>query len=346
MTRSGRPLRFLGTTVVGWTAVRAAILWSGAAIVASDPIGAPMHMPEASAQIAARVVTPSDGDCCRMWPDRREPPAVRWAASLRPEAFRPMPVHYSHDVMALALAGLLNFGEAQATDAPAPTLVAPPIEAPIHLKAPHSATRWSASAWLIARAGRAAGKSFGGGQLGGSQAGARIAYTLDRRHRIAAVLRIATPLSGAGREVAVGAEWQPIARLPVRIVAEERVSLDGGNSGPGIGMIGGIDPTPIALGFRLEAYGQAGVIDRHRPEGFADGAARIAHPVATIGTIKLDLGGGAWGGAQRDAARLDVGPSLGAVVPIARVPVRINLDCGIMYQMHQPDYRRPHLRYV
>jgi hypothetical protein len=324
--RGGRPLRFLGTTLAGWTGVRLMLLWPGAAIVASAPIGVTPHIEQATAQAPTETTMPETVGCCRDRPMPRIAAARGRYWSAGPVIGTPVPHRYSREVMALALAGLTDFGEARATGPRQSVLVAPPLAAPPLLQRARTASRWSASAWLIVRDGHAAGPAFGGDQLGGSQAGARLAYMLDRTHRIAVVARVATPLSDKGREAAIGVEWQPASRIPVRIVAEERLSLGGGKNGPALGVIAGINPAPVALGFRLEAYGQAGVIDRGSTQGFADGAARIARPVVTIGPIKFDVGGGAWGGAQQGAARLDVGPSLGAVVPIGPVPVRINLD--------------------
>ncbi|TPG14191.1 hypothetical protein EAH87_16630 [Sphingomonas koreensis] len=185
-------------------------------------------------------------------------------------------------------------------------------------------SRWSGSAWLVARGGGAGrGAGFGGGQLGGSQAGLRIAYSLKRK--LAAVARLTTPLEGKGRELAIGIDWQP-TRLPLRLIAEQRIVLDGGKGGPAVGLVGGIGPAAIGGGFDLEAYGQAGAIDRHSLEGFADGAARVTRRLATIGRARIDVGGGAWGGAQRGAARLDIGPSAVLALPVGRVPARLMLD--------------------
>ena len=187
-------------------------------------------------------------------------------------------------------------------------------------------SRWSASIWLVVRRGGGSGRGFTGPQLGGSQAGARIAYLLDRRHRLAVAARVASPLGMGQRDAAIGIEWRPMAMLPVRLIAEERLPLDGGRAAPAIGAVGGIGPTPIAAGFRLEAYGQAGMIDRGRPHGFADGAARAARPLATIGGFRLDGGGGVWGGAQQGAARLDIGPTIGVALPAGTLPMRLTLD--------------------
>ncbi|MFH7168785.1 hypothetical protein, partial [Klebsiella pneumoniae] len=85
--------------------------------------------------------------------------------------------------------------------------------------------------------------------------GLRLAYALGSRRKVALVARIATPLKGAGREAALGIEWQP-TRLPIRLVAEQRFALDGGRGGPTVGVIAGYGPADVARGLRLEAYGQ------------------------------------------------------------------------------------------
>ncbi|HVI98136.1 MAG TPA: hypothetical protein VM657_03635 [Sphingomonas sp.] len=172
----------------------------------------------------------------------------------------------------------------------------------------------------------AAGAAFGGSQLGGSQTGLRLAYAIDRTRRLALAGRVATPLHGKGREIAIGVEWQP-THAPVRVVAEQRLALDGGQSGPTLGVVGGIGPASIATGLTIEAYAQAGAILRDGVETFADGAARVAHPIAALGNTRFDLGAGAWGAAQRGVARLDAGPSLSADLPLGdRAHVRLSLD--------------------
>ena len=175
------------------------------------------------------------------------------------------------------------------------------------------------------RDGRGIAPGLGGGQLGGSQAGLRIAYAIGNARRVAVVARIVSPLHGRGREAAIGMEWRP-TRLPIRLAAEYRASLDGGPNGSAIGVIAGTGPAPIAAGFDLETYGQAGLIRRRQTEAYAEGSARLARPLVSLGGARIDLGLGGWGGAQRGARRLDVGPSLGARVPVGRGAIRVSLD--------------------
>jgi len=227
------------------------------------------------------------------------------------------------------LTGPFRSEPAQRREEPLPRIVSPAMDASVFRADPAKRSRWSDDAWLLVRGGTMRGAAFGAGQLGGSQAGVRIAYALGHARRVALVGRLDTALRGQGREAAFGVEWHP-HHLPVRLVAEERVPLDGGKAAPALGAIAGLDPTPIAAGFRLEAYGQAGALDRDGVQGFADGAARATHALAELGPLLADLGAGAWGGAQRGAARLDIGPTLGVAFRFGKLPARLTIDCDIM----------------
>ncbi|MGY2734319.1 hypothetical protein [Sphingomonas sp. UYP23] len=178
---------------------------------------------------------------------------------------------------------------------------------------------------MVVRGGAGLAPGAFGGQLGGSQAGVRLAYALDVERRVALVGRMTSPLTSGLREASLGVEWQP-TKLPLRLVAEQRFALTGGHGGPGVGAIGGIGPIAIAHDVRLEAYAQAGIIRRAATEPYVDGALRVTHPVATLGEIRCDLGAGVWGGAQRGATRLDLGPSLGVALPLGKQSVRLALD--------------------
>jgi hypothetical protein len=165
---------------------------------------------------------------------------------------------------------------------------------------------------------------LGSSQLGGSQLGARLAYAIGTARRVALVGRVAAPFEGAGREAAIGMEWTPM-HLPIRLFAERRIALDAGRGGTGVGVIGGLY-RPLGRDFRIEAYGQAGAIDRDRIEGYVDASARLSRPVATVGPARVDFGIGAWGGAQRGAERVDVGPTIGVSAPLGGQSVRLTLD--------------------
>ena len=99
-----------------------------------------------------------------------------------------------------------------------------------------------------------------------------------------------------------------------------------GRGGPTLLVIGGVGPTPVAAGFTLEAYGEAGAIKRDGVEAFGDGAARMTHKVASVAQAQVDVGAGVWGAGQRGVRRLDVGPTIGAILPIAGVAFKITAD--------------------
>ncbi|RZM08721.1 MAG: hypothetical protein EOP68_11010 [Sphingomonas sp.] len=181
--------------------------------------------------------------------------------------------------------------------------------------------RWQANAWFATR--RGAGTS--GTMLGGDQAGLRVARSLDRRGRLALYARASAPLTGTGRELALGVEWRPW-RAPMRFLAEQRFALDGGKSGPAVAVVGGVTGIDLPFAFELEGYGQAGAVKRARIEPFADGALRITRPVAAMGEARLALGAGAWGAAQREAARVDLGPTAVTTLPVSGQSLRIAID--------------------
>ncbi len=317
MSANGRPIRFLAVVLGGWTAVRIAVLWPSIETPA-DMIDAVVA--SASRRTISTVTAPAVPIAARTGaaPRALMRPAISVTASI-PAAPAPDPRR-----IALATLGLMHFSEAEPVRRAAPA--APIASLPLAPRPMSAISRWSGSGWLVVRGEGSAGSAFGGGQLGGSQVGLRLAYTIDRSHRIAIAGRVSAPLSGKGREAAIGVAWQPTS-APVRIVAEQRVSLDGGDGGPALGVIGGVGPVAVTPDITVEVYAQAGAIARDGIEAFADGAARIARPMADLGETMVDLGVGAWGAAQRDAARLDIGPSLSADVPIGRgAHLRVAVD--------------------
>jgi hypothetical protein len=190
--------------------------------------------------------------------------------------------------------------------------------------APAGASRWSGSAWLFVRHDGGTGLAPGG-TLGGSQAGGRIAYRLnaDARRPLALAARLYVPLERPqGAEVALGLDWQPIARLPVHLLAErrERIGREG-RSDFALTLYGGGERRVLQGRVRVEAYGQGGVVGVERPDLFADGAIRASTPIGPV-----EAGAGAWGGAQPGAARLDIGPQASIRLPIGRTAIRASAE--------------------
>ncbi|WP_231734962.1 hypothetical protein [Sphingomonas sp. CCH9-E2] len=307
----GRPLRFLATVAVGWAAMRVVLLWPEGASL-PEAIEAAMPLRPAAAAPTARAPAPLPPIIA----PRRMPSRVSEARpAIEAPALAPAPPQAS-----FAMLNLVSFGPERASVATSEQL--PRIPAPPAMLAPRATPdRWQASVWLVTRRGA----GVGGAMLGGDQAGLRIAHTLDRRGRLAMYARATTPLAGSGRELALGVEWRPW-RAPMRFLAEQRLALDGGRSGPAVAVVGGFSGVDLPFAFELEGYAQAGAVKRARVEPFADGAVRVTRDVAAAGAARLALGAGAWGAAQRDAARMDIGPTAVTTVPIAGQSLRIALD--------------------
>lgn len=237
---AGRPIRFLVTVMAGWIGVRTVLLW-----------------PERVAQSAAATSAPVS-----LMPNR---PALTLVGSAQAETIA-LPISVAPTIAAirvvhlgrltpLPVASMSRVG--MSVPRPDDVQSAPPMEprgslpTPVGLPDRRPESRWTGSLFAIARPSGSGG-GLGSSQLGGPQIGARIAYSLDAGRRLALVGRVATPLEGRGREAALGVEWR-LPGVPIRLFAEQRVSLDNGRGGPSAGVIAGID-RPLGRGFRLEAY--------------------------------------------------------------------------------------------
>ena len=304
----GAPLRFAAAVVGGWVIGRVAVLWptslaapvpAVAPAMAERSVPAPVASRRPSSPVPAPVPAPLT--IAGTTPVRQLPPHDRTplppSLPIPPEAASP----------------------SYAIDRPPPPPGGPlAIQFPA-TTAPRSAdTRLAIDAWLVARPGGDDDLAFG--QLGASQGGARLTYTLDRR--VALSGRVSAPLRGTGREIGVGVDLKP-TRLPVHVLVEQRIDLDAGAIRPAVVAIAG---GSVALPWRarIDAYAQAGGVRRRG--GFVDAATIVSRPLVTRGRTRFELGGGAWGAAQRGAARLDVGPSVALVTPGAGGTLRLQLD--------------------
>ena len=309
MSGAGRPLRFLVGVLGAWIGMRMAQLWPveevalvATAAAAASPVQAVPHHIAAAAPLPPRLAA---------FPPLR---ARSTRASGRPSAPSALPIIFPSDADPEPPEGI-------------PPEAMPPAGAPAFVAAPlppaaAPGKRLAASLWLIARPGQVTPFAP---QLGGSQTGARITYTIDDARRLSLAARLSTALARRQTEAAVGLDWQP-TRLPVHIVAEQRIGIDRARGGQALAVIAGIGPAPIAGRLRVEGYAQGGAIARDGVEGFVDGAVRVGQPVAAIGPGELELGLAAWGAAQRGASRLDLGPAAALVLPVARRSVRLSLE--------------------
>jgi hypothetical protein len=181
--------------------------------------------------------------------------------------------------------------------------------------------RLQLSAWALLRGRPGPASLATGGTLGGSQAGARLAYTISPM--LAASLRTSSPVGGArGGEVAAGVRLTPFRSIPVSLTAERRQAIGrtgGGRSAFALFVEGGLYQRPIAWGFALDAYAQAGVVGARRRDLFADGGFTLTKPLFG----RYSAGFGMWGGVQPGIYRVDVGPRVSMRV---RSNMRVHLD--------------------
>ncbi len=188
-------------------------------------------------------------------------------------------------------------------------------------------------AWLFLREGDTAATA--GGVLpatyGASQAGAVIAYRLapESKRDPAAYLRASKALAGPGNtEAAVGLRARPLDMVPVNLHGELRVAegTEGTQVRPAIFVTGGVDNKALPAGLTASGYGQAGYVGGDFATAFADGRIDVTRADTLSGNAVLAAGAGAWGGAQRGAARLDIGPTLKLDLGIGTGSARIAAD--------------------
>ena len=193
------------------------------------------------------------------------------------------------------------------------------------------APRWTADAWALWRRDNASPLLSGRPSYGRSQVGAVIRYNLSPSsdHAPQIHLRASSALEGQReREIALGASARPIPGVPVRLAAEARVSDTDRRTEPRAAAyaVSEFPPVNLPAGFTGEAYVQGGYVTGDFATAFVDGQARITRELAEVDDFRLSAGAGAWGGAQDDAQRLDVGPSAGLSFRIGAARGRISAD--------------------
>lgn len=221
-----------------------------------------------------------------------------------------------------------------ASEAP-PYLAAP---APANQTSVDSAQRWSLDAWAFWRQGSDSAPTSQGRVpiYGASQLGAVLQYRLAAQTKrdprlYARAYRALVPRGES--ELALGASARPVAKVPVRIAAEARFTDAAFTNEvrPSAYIVTEIAPIRLPYGARLEVYGQAGWVGGASATAFADGQASLSREVEAVAAVtdnalRLSLGAAAWGGAQDDAQRIDVGPTLRLDLTVGKVPARLSLD--------------------
>lgn len=324
------PIRFLFLVLGGWTLARVfahlpggdSPLVTPAAAETRSLVTSPLPTTLRSAMTLARRAS---GPIRRIAPDPlpdRPPEAKRrFAMSVEMSASSE-----SGPILVQAVAPAMPIAQPRLLDAAQPAFAAPgPTVAPMPAQA---TSRLSGSAWMLARGGNEVAVA-NNGLLGGSQTGARLLYRVndDVSRPLSISARISSPLRRHGVEAAAGVEWQPLAGVPVRILAERRQRIAGeGRSAFALLAHGGVSDRRIAGDFRFDAYAQAGVVGAASRDLFADAGVSLVRPLDPGRSAGLAVGAGAWGGAQPGAARLDIGPRITTSLEAAGRRARLSLD--------------------
>ena len=148
-------------------------------------------------------------------------------------------------------------------------------------------------------------------------------------HRPSAYIRATKALADGGEaDLALGLGARPLARIPVSAQAEMRLTRQGGKTElrPAAFVVTEFAPVQLPHGIRAETYGQAGYVGGSFKTAFADGQVRADKAVTRFDLGALRAGAGIWGGAQKGASRLDIGPTASVEMQLGKVPARIMLD--------------------
>lgn len=211
---------------------------------------------------------------------------------------------------------------------PAPTYA--PIAAAA-MREPNPRSRWAMDAWALWRDDSSTPVAAGTPSYGRSQMGTVMRYRLAPAsdHAPQLYLRGSLALEGAKeREVALGASARPIPVIPVRLAAEARLNDTANGTEPRAAAYAVSEFPPLALPGQVtgEAYVQAGYVTGDFETAFVDGQARLTRELAGSDDFRLAAGAGAWGGAQENAGRLDIGPSAALNFRIGQAQGRVSAD--------------------
>lgn len=342
--RRGQPLWALGSLLLCWIAVRAALIDLPAAPpdtfgeVAREIIGlskAPRVEPVAGA--AAQGLAGPMAQAPAAAPIHSIDLGLRVLTAPEPLPSRPPILDNSqhaagHNLLWMAAMSAIPMLPGVATllagqqAAPARQSLAPSPA----LRLP---SRWSGDAWLVWRPDSRSFASIGPitPVSGGSQAGALLRYDLApaSRNRPAAYIRAVGALTREQeQDLAIGLVARPLSRLPIGAHGELRLSRrEGGTTlRPAAFLSGGIDDAPLAAGLTARGYAQAGYVAGREATAFADGGLIAERPVWRDRDAALAAGAGTWGGAQRGAARLDIGPTASLRFRLGETTARLSAD--------------------
>jgi len=343
--RDARALRFLLLLLGCWTLARVAAHWNPVLPLPQHP-AAPILAAKADDPPWTPVLRVEDGRAVQPAPAERmvRPPRVNMMATAQsapPSRADPAPwgdgLNALRSAMLVRLLPSLPGGASRAAVA-GPTWVKTetlPHAGPPGAGRPYWMKRqlagWSLGGWAYLRSGSGRAPRNGiaaASQLGGSQVGARLAYGFGESGRLRAYGRVTLALAERRqRELAFGLALAPLAHMPVDVAIEQRVAVGSeGRTALAAMVVGGVGDVPLPARFRLEAYGQAGVVGARRRDGFADAAVVVDREAVRTPGSSLHVGALAAGSVQPGAARVDVGPRVTLRLPEVGEGSRVALD--------------------
>lgn len=198
---------------------------------------------------------------------------------------------------------------------------------------PSRADRWAADAWLLVRQGGSGPllASVDPASYGSNQIGAVVRYSLAPSSALQpqAYARASKALVPGGEsEAAAGVSIGLARSFPLRVHGELRVTDRPGGTEvrPAAFVVTGLPRRKVGPMIEAEGYLQAGYVGGDYATGFVDGRAIVEAPVIRSERGQVAIGGGVWGGAQRGAARLDLGPTASATLSTGRTTLRGSVD--------------------
>ena len=198
--------------------------------------------------------------------------------------------------------------------------------------------RWTLDTWAFWRQGSGAVTTSQGRVpiYGANQAGANLQYRIapasghDPRLYVRAYRAL---IDEPETELAAGVSAKPLSKFPVRLAAELRATDNqlGSDFRPAAYAITEIHPIALPVGLSAEVFAGAGYVGGEADTAFVDGLASVTGELASFdlmqkNDVRLSMGAGVWGGAQRNAERIDVGPTMRLDLSLGSIPARVSLD--------------------
>ena len=332
--RRGEPLAALALLLIGWTGARM-VLWQSPFAppfipAAATPVGIAANV---ASQPESKWLPTQDSALKDFARVALHPPAVELAIEMHASgAALPRTPDFRFNTMQPGPSTASQFGQ------PEPGMVrarVPDYDGPSTITNPQSSNgdRWRFDSWFAWRSGGGIPLVASGVRApsyGGTQAGATGRYDLGSgpHHPAVHVRATYAPDRPQQAELAAGAGLRPLVRIPVRVIAEARVTRSEGRTEvrPAAFAVTELAPIGLPLGLMAEGYAQAGWVGGRYSTAFADGQVHLTRAIATVGPARIRLGAGAWGGAQKFAERMDLGPTVALDLADGPVAARLSLD--------------------